>query len=147
MKRRLRDLPLRAMLSALAGDHALAQQHLAATHSSLLHEVVVLHHQHFADVVGMIQEDNMIPSNLVVGDVAVLLNEMLEQENRIGGSKSAPGEPQQVALKAGRKVVSARLAAGSRTSFRAAVAISIGYQLDRVPEGPLAEAGPLAGWA
>ena len=105
MKCRLRDLPLRAMLSSFAGDHSLAQQHLAAAHRPLLHKIVVLHHQHFADVVGVIQEDDMVPPDLVMRDVAVFLNEMLEQKNRIGRTKPAPGEPQQIALKAGRKAV------------------------------------------
>ncbi len=126
MKRRLRHLPLRAMLSALAGDHAFAEQHLAAADRPLLHKVVVLHHQHFADVFGIVQEDNVIPPDLVVRDVAVFLNQMLKQENRVGGTKPAPGKPQQIALKPGRKAVFRGCpAAGSRTSFRAAVAIQI----------------------
>ena len=73
MKRRLRHLPLHAVLSAFGGDHAFAQQHLRAPDCALFDEVVVLHDQNFADVIGMIQEDDVIPSDLVVSDVAVFV--------------------------------------------------------------------------
>ena len=78
MKRGLRHLPLRAVLSAFAGDHALAEQHFCALDRAFLDEVIVLHHEHFANVVGMIQEDDVIPPDLVVGDVAVFLSQVLE---------------------------------------------------------------------
>jgi len=87
MKRRLRDLPLRPMLRALAGDHARAQKHFCALHGALFYKVVVLHHENFADVVGMIQENDVMPANLVVRDVAIFLRQMLKQKNRIGRAK------------------------------------------------------------
>jgi len=78
MKGRLRHLTLGAMLRAFAGDHALAQQHLCALNGALLDEIVILHDQHFADVVGVIQEDDVIPSDFVVRDVAVFLGQVLK---------------------------------------------------------------------
>lgn len=78
MKRWLSDLPLRAVLSGLAGDHALTQQHFCALNRALLDEVVVLNYEHFANVVGVIQENDMIPPDLVVRDVAVFLRQVLE---------------------------------------------------------------------
>ena len=87
MKGRLRHLALRAMLRAFAGDHALAQQHLGALHRALLDEVVVLHDEHFADVVGMIQKDDVIPSDLVVSDVAIFARRGAET-----GGSDWPGE-------------------------------------------------------
>src|SRR5579864_2409330 len=146
MKRRLRDLPLRAMLSAFAGDHSLAQQHLAAADGTLLHKLVVLHYQHFADVVGMVQEDNMIPPNLVVGDVAVFMDEMLEQENGVGRTKPAPRKPQQIALKTRRKAVFRLLGSGvadvipcsSRHFDRVSVGSGPGGTIDGSPPVPLA---------
>jgi len=73
MERRLRHLPLQPVLSALGGDHAFAKKHLRAPHRAFLDEIVVLHHQYFADVIRMIQEQDVVPANLVVGDVAVRL--------------------------------------------------------------------------
>ena len=70
----MRDLPLRAMLSPLAGDHAFSQQHLAAADRALLHKVIVLHDQYFADIFGIVQKNNVVPPDLVMGDIAVLLN-------------------------------------------------------------------------
>ena len=105
MKRRLRHLPLQAVLCAFAGDHAFAQQHLCALDRALLDEVVVLHDQNFADVVGMIQENNVMPSDLVVGDIAVFFGQVLKQEDRIGRTKLAERKPEQISLESGRKAV------------------------------------------
>ena len=96
------------MLRAFAGDHALAQQHLGALNRALLDEVVVLHDEHFADVVGMIQKDDVIPSDFVVRDVAIFLGQVLKQKNGIGRAKLAESKPEQIALKAGREAVGRR---------------------------------------
>ena len=120
VKGRLRDLPLRAMLCALRRDHAFAKKHLGALHRALLDEVVVLHDENFADVVRMVEEHDMVPADLVVGDVAVVVDEVLEEQNRIRGTEAAQREPQQVALKAGRKAVfgwAAELRCGWRWPF------------------------------
>src|SRR5579864_2147197 len=78
MKCGLRDLALQAVLSSLAGDHALAQQHFCALDGALLDEVIVLNYKNFANVVRMIQEYDVIPSDLVVRDVAVFLSQVLK---------------------------------------------------------------------
>ena len=133
MKGWLRHLPLRAMLRAFAGDHALAQQHFCSPHCAFFDEVVVLHDQHFADVVGVIQEDDVVPSDFVVRDVAVFLGQMLKQQDGIRRTKPAEGEPEQIALEAGRKAVcrgAETLLAG--TLCRAAVAIFLVYLLDSI---------------
>jgi hypothetical protein len=88
MKGRLRCLALRAVLSAFAGDHARTQQHFRALHGALLDEVIVLHHKNFADVVGVVQEDDVIPADLVVRDVAIFPGQMLKQKNRIRRAKA-----------------------------------------------------------
>ena len=64
-------LPLGAMLRAFRRDHAFAQQHLRALDRALLYEIVVLHHQDFANVIGVIQKDDVVPADLVMRDVAV----------------------------------------------------------------------------
>src|ERR1700733_866388 len=106
MKRRLRHLALRAVLSALARDHARgAQQHFRTLHGAFFDEVLVLHHEHFANVVGMIQEDDVIPPDLVVGDIAIPLRQVLKQQNGIRGTKSAERKPEEIPLETGRKAV------------------------------------------
>src|SRR6266702_3613346 len=97
----LRHLPLGTMLRARGSDHAFAQQHFRALNGALLDEIVVLHNQHFPDVVGMIQEKDVVPSNLVMRNVAVLPRQVLEKENGVCWAKPAKGEPQQVPLEAG----------------------------------------------
>ena len=126
MERRLRHLALLAMLRAFGGDHAFAQQHLRAPHGAFFDEIVVLHHQHFADVVRMIQEDDVIPSDLVVRDVAVGVGQVLEQQDGIRGAKPAEGKPEEITLEAGREAVS-RVLAAPPMLFPTAVAILIVY--------------------
>jgi hypothetical protein len=50
----------------------LAQQHFRALNRPFFDEVVVLNHKHFADVIGMVQENDVMPPNFVVRDVAIL---------------------------------------------------------------------------
>src|ERR1035438_3760463 len=85
----LRYLALRAMLSAFSRDHALTQQHLRALYRAFLDEVIVLDYEYFADVVGMVQKDDVMPSNFVVCDVPVFLSQVLKQQDRICRSKFA----------------------------------------------------------
>ncbi len=105
MKAGLRHLPLRAMLCSLGSDHAFAQQHFRALHRALFDEVVVLDDQDFADVVRMIQEDDVVPSDFVVRDVAVFLGQLLKKQDGIRGAELAESEPEEVLLKAGRVVI------------------------------------------
>ena len=93
------------MLGAFRGDHAGAEQHFRAPHGALFDEVIVLHDQDFADVVRVIQEDDVIPSDFVVSDVAIFAGEMLEQQDGIGRAESAECEPEKIALEAGRESV------------------------------------------
>src|SRR5215467_9800683 len=102
MKCRLRNLPLHAVIGALGSDHPFAEQHLRALHGALFDEGIVLHDEHFANVVGMIEKDDVVPADFVVCDVAILVGQQLEQCDRIYGTKLAPGKPQQVALEAVR---------------------------------------------
>ena len=46
----------------------------------------------------MIQENNVIPANFVVGDISVFFNEVLEEKNRIGRTKLAEREPEEISL-------------------------------------------------
>ena len=108
MECRLGHLPLGAMLSTFCGNHALAQQHFRALNRPLFDEVVVLNHKHFADVIGMVQENDVMPPNFVVRDVAILPSEVLKEQNRIGGTELAKREPEQISLEAGRKAVLTR---------------------------------------
>jgi hypothetical protein len=71
----------------------------------------------------MIQKDDVIPSNLVVRDVAIFLRQVLEQHDWIRGTKPAEGEPEQVPLEAGREVVSPFAGAVSQ------IILSGGYHL------------------
>jgi hypothetical protein len=93
MKGRLRHLPLRSVLRALGGDHPLAQQHSGSLHGALFDEVVVLHHQNFANVVGMVQKNNVMPANLVMCNIAVFRGQVLKQKDGIRRTKLAEGEP------------------------------------------------------
>ncbi len=61
--------------------------------SVILDVIVVLYHQHFADIVRMVQEYDVMRSNLVVRDIAVGLSQMLKENDRICGSKLAEGKP------------------------------------------------------
>src|SRR5262249_4642631 len=105
VKRRLRDLPLSAMLRAFACNHAFAEQHFAALHRAFFYEVVVLDYQNFADIVRMVQKDDVVPTAFVVCDVSIVIDEVLKESNRIGWAKSAEGKPEKIALKARRKTV------------------------------------------
>jgi hypothetical protein len=89
----------------LCSNHALAQQHLAALHRPFLDEVVILHYQHFPDVLGMVQKNNMVASEFVMRDVAVGFGEMLKQKDRIDRAEFAKRVPEKIALKTGRKAV------------------------------------------
>lgn len=103
----LGNLALRAMLCAFGGDHAFAEKHFAALDCAFFDEIVVLNDEEFADVVRVVEIDDVIPSDLVVGDIAVRVDEVLEEGDRIGGTKPAEGKPEEVALKAWRKAVCA----------------------------------------
>ena len=128
MKGGLRNLALGAMLSAFAGDHALAQQHLRALDRAFLDEVFVLHDEHFANVVGVIQKDDVIPSDFVVRDVAVFPSQVLKQQDGIRRPKSAKANQKRFRWKPGGKRYSKGLRTSFRgASFRAAVAILIVY--------------------
>ena len=81
------------MLGAFGRDHAFAEEHLAALDSAFLDEVVILDDEQFANVVRMVEVDDVIPSDLIVSDVAVGVDEMLEERDGIGGTESAEGEP------------------------------------------------------
>ncbi len=105
VERGLSRQPLRSMRRAFAGDHALAEQHFGPLHRAFFYEIVVLYHQHFANVFGMVQKNNVMMAEFVVRDVAIGLGEMLKQQDGIGRLKLPEGEPEQVALKAGREAV------------------------------------------
>jgi hypothetical protein len=91
---------------AFAGNHAFAEQHFGALHGSFFYEVVVLHHQHLADVLGIIEKNDMVRTDLVVGDIAVSIGEVLKKKNRICRTELSQRKPQQIAPHAGRKMVS-----------------------------------------
>src|SRR5579864_2730037 len=54
----------------------------------------------------MIQEDDVVPPDLVVRDVAVGVGQVLKQRDGIRRTKSSPGKPDQIPLKPRRKAVS-----------------------------------------
>ncbi len=60
---------------------------------TFLNEVFVLHDEHFANVVGVIEEYDVIPPDLVVSDVAILVGQVLKQEDGIGRAKPAESKP------------------------------------------------------
>jgi hypothetical protein len=102
---RLGNLPLHPVVGTFGGDHPFAEQHLRAPHGSLFDEVIVLHNKHFADVVRMIQEDNVVPPDFVMRNVVILVSQVLEQRDRIRRTKLAPRNPKQVALESVRESV------------------------------------------
>ena len=53
----------------------------------------------------MVQKHNVIPCDLVMDDVAVLVGEVLEEEDRVGRSKLAPCKPEEVPIEARREVI------------------------------------------
>src|SRR3984957_1274589 len=53
----------------------------------------------------MIQENDVVPSDFVVGDVSVSRGEVLEEQDRICRAKAAESEPEKIALEAGREAV------------------------------------------
>ena len=55
----------------------------------------------------MVQEDDVIPSDLVMGNVAVGLRQMLEKNDGILRAEFAQGEPEQVALETMREAIRA----------------------------------------
>jgi hypothetical protein len=115
MKSRLRHLSLHAMLRSFGGDHSFAEQHLRALDRAFLNEIFVLHYQHFADVVRMIQENNVVPADLIVSNIAVFFGKVLKQQDRVRGPELPQREPQKIPLKAGWKPV---LDSPSRAVFR-----------------------------
>ena len=93
MKSRLRGHALRAMHSPFRRDHAFAEKHFGALHGALFDEVIVLHHQQLADVLGMVQKNDMVRPDLVMRDVTVGIGQMLKERNGISGTKLPEGEP------------------------------------------------------
>ena len=75
------------------------------SYRALLYKIVVLHNQDFANVIGVIQKQNMVPTDLVMRDVAVFLRQVLKENNGISRAKAAESEPKQVSLKTPRKSV------------------------------------------
>ena len=71
---------LGAVCSPFTGDHPFAEQHLGTLHRAFFDEIVVLYDQHFADVLRMIQENNVVRTDLVVRNIAVGLGEMLKEK-------------------------------------------------------------------
>ena len=105
MKCGLCHLPLGAMLGPFSRNHAFSQQHLRTTDRALLYKIIVLHNQDFANVIGVVQKQNMVPTDLVMRDVAVFLRQVLKENNGISRAKAAECEPKQVSLKTSRKSV------------------------------------------
>src|SRR5512146_2028511 len=91
----LRDLALLAMSGAGGGDHAFAEQQLGASLGALFHEVGGLHDEDFADVLGIIEKNDVLASDPVVANVAVPVDEVLEVTDGVRQSpppESLPGE-------------------------------------------------------
>lgn len=60
-----------------------------------------------------------MPSDLVVGDVAILLGKMLEQQDRVSRTKMAESIPEKIPMKPRREPVRGPLSRGSRDGMLA----------------------------
>jgi hypothetical protein len=76
------DTALLHMKRLIRGDQALAEQNLHAIDSALFDEACALRHQNFANVFGLVDEDDRRAQEHVVGDVSVGPQQVLEQQNR-----------------------------------------------------------------
>jgi hypothetical protein len=53
----------------------------------------------------VIQEDDVMPADFVVGNVAVFLSQVLKQQDRIRRAELAERKPEEVPLETGREAV------------------------------------------
>ncbi len=81
MKRRRSNAALTHMKRLFGGDEAVAEEDLHAPHGALFHERTRLCDKDLANVFGVVDEDNGRAHEAVVGDVAVGLVEVLEEQD------------------------------------------------------------------
>ena len=104
------DAPLAHVEGALAGDEAFAEQDLHAALRALLDHLLRMVDENLADEVGMIDEDDVLPAQLVVCDAAVGGGEVLEEKDGVGWLEEAASQiEEQVQRESGRKAVAAAL--------------------------------------
>ena len=99
MKCRLCRLPLCTMHAAFAGDHSFTQQELRALYGPLLDEVVVLVDQDLADVIGIVEEDDILAANAVMRNIAIVVHESVKKRDRLDRVQLTHDLPYQVALR------------------------------------------------
>ena len=88
MKGRRSDAALTHVERLFGRDKSVAEKDLHPLHSPLFHERIRLRDEDLADVFGVVDEDDGRPHETVVGDVAVGLMEMLEEQD--GASELHP---------------------------------------------------------
>src|SRR5579871_155038 len=100
------DAALTDVDGVVGGDEAFAEEDLHAADGALFDEGGGLSDEDFANVVGVVNEDDRRAHEAVVGDVAISAEKVLEEEN--GAAKFDPGlvgVEGEGALKAGREAV------------------------------------------
>ena len=109
MEGRRGDAPLAHVEGALAGDEAFAEQDLHAALGALLDHLLRMVDQDFADEVGMVDEDDVLPAQLVVRDAAVGGGEVFEEQDGVRRLEEAAAEiEEQIERKAGRIAIPPR---------------------------------------
>src|SRR5207302_1252680 len=99
------NLALLAMFRSLGGNHAIAQQHLAALHRPLFDEVIVLYDQHFANQLRIVNEDYVFRPDTIMRDRAILLHQMFKEIDGILRMELTKRIPDKVVREPGRKAV------------------------------------------
>ena len=79
---------------------AIADQHLRAAYRLPFHEVVVLHHEHFANELRIRKENDLLPSDAVAGDAAKVSLEAFEKNDGVDRAEILHTLPEKVVLHA-----------------------------------------------
>ena len=64
-------------------------------------EDLLIRDEHIANQIGVIEEEEMLRSDLVVSDVAILIREMLKEEDWISRAELAKCKPDEICAEAG----------------------------------------------
>src|SRR5262245_40864949 len=80
---RLGECALRLVEFSLACDQSFPDQHLHALDRAFLDETVVLNDQYFANIVGIVEYNDVSAVQTIMRRLAVFIGEVREQRNRV----------------------------------------------------------------
>src|ERR1700741_3248062 len=89
------DAPLPHVEGAFAGDETFAEQNFHAPLGALLDNLLGVVDQHFADEVGVIDEDDVLPAQFIVRDAAVSGSEVFEEKDGVRRLEETAGRKEE----------------------------------------------------